>query len=133
MRGLGTSTIDIYNNCILMIWSLACLMCLVLMVFALVFPLGININTLFPKVKPIMPSLLKLVHSDLMIFPYPSFTEARYALTFINDFLRHTWVYFLKYKSDVFAHFKFFKALVENQSFGCIKNLCTNNGGVLRH
>lgn len=74
-------------------------------------------------------SLLELVHSDLMVFPHPSFTGARYALTFIDDFLRRTWVYFLKYKSDVFAHFKVFKALVENQSSSCIKKLCTDNGG----
>jgi len=64
-----------------------------------------------------------------MIFPHPSFTGAQYALNFIDDFLRCTWVYFLKYKSDVFSHFKFFKDLVKNYYSNCIKKLCTDNGG----
>ena len=69
----------------------------------------------FPKGKSHRASSpLELIHSDLMIFPTPSFKGAKYALTFIDDFSRRTWVYFLKYKSDVLSHFKVFKALVEN-------------------
>ena len=50
-------------------------------------------------------------------------------LTFIDDFNRKTWVYFLKNKSEVFEKFCNFKELVENQSGLHIKVLTTNRGG----
>jgi hypothetical protein len=46
---------------------------------------------------------------------------AKYFITFIDDFSKKIWVYFLKYKYDVFATFKQFKAMVENESGQCIK------------
>ena len=58
---------------------------------------------------------LELIHSDLMSFSTP-FSSARYVLTFIDDFSRHTWVYFLKHKSNVFDTFQVFKTFVEKQS-----------------
>lgn len=84
----------------------------------------------FPKGKALRAIVpLELVHSDLMIFPTRSFSGAKYALTFIDDFSRRSWVYFLKYKSEVFATFKTFKDFVEKQSSHSIKNLRTDNGG----
>ena len=56
---------------------------------------------------------LELIHNDLMSLPTPSFSGAQYVLTFIDDFSRRTWVYFLKYKSDVFDSFRIFKTFVE--------------------
>jgi len=74
--------------------------------------------------------MLELVHSDLAgPFQHPSFSRARYVLTFINDFSRYTWVYFLKQKSEVFDHFQDFKTFVEKQSRKAIKVLRTENGG----
>jgi len=60
---------------------------------------------------------LQLVHSDLC-GPHPvlSFSGYTYFLTFIDDFSRRTWVYFLKLKSEVFNMFFVFKAFVEKQS-----------------
>ena len=49
-----------------------------------------------------------------------------YFLTFIDDYSRKTWVYFLKHKYDVFGCFQKFKAFVENQSGNHIKILRTN-------
>jgi hypothetical protein len=44
-------------------------------------------------------SPLQLVHSDLCgPLSSPSFSGCKYLLTFIDDFSRHTWVYFLKLK-----------------------------------
>jgi hypothetical protein len=75
-------------------------------------------------------SSLDIVHSDLMgPFPHPSISKARCVLTFINDYSRYTWVYFLRQKSEAFEHLKYFKALVETQTGNKIKILCTNNGG----
>ena len=55
--------------------------------------------------------------------------QAKYALTFIDDFSRFYWVYFLKHKSEVFGLFKVFKDLVENQSGRKLKVLISENGG----
>jgi hypothetical protein len=75
-------------------------------------------------------SPLGMIHSDIMgPFPQPSISKARYVLTFIDDFSRFTWVFFLKLKSEVFECLIEFKALAENES-GCkIKILRTDNGG----
>jgi hypothetical protein len=46
---------------------------------------------------------LQLVHSDLCgPLSSPSFSGCKYFLTFIDDFSRRTWVYFLKLKSESF-------------------------------
>ena len=46
---------------------------------------------------------LQLVHSDFCGPPSsPSFYRCNYLLTFIDDFSRRTWVYFLKLKGRVF-------------------------------
>jgi len=50
----------------------------------------------------------------------------RYFLTFIDDYSRRTWVYFLKHKFEVFEVFKSFKAYVEKQSGCCLKVLRTD-------
>ena len=60
---------------------------------------------------------LELVHSDLCgPIPSASFSSFIYFLTFIDDYFRRTWVYFLKLKSEVFNMFLAYKALVEKQS-----------------
>jgi hypothetical protein len=51
-----------------------------------------------------------------------------YYVSFINDFSRKTWIYFLRKKSEVFNRFKEFKALVENQIEKQIKVLRIDNG-----
>ena len=73
---------------------------------------------------------LQLVHSDLCgPLPIVSFSGYKYFLTFIDDFSRRTWVYFLKLKSEVFYMFLAFKAFVEKQSRHHIHNLRSDNGG----
>ena len=57
------------------------------------------------------------------------FGKACYFLTFIDDYSRNTWVYFLQENSKVFSHFLEFKALVEKQSGLKILTLRTDNGG----
>jgi len=49
-------------------------------------------------------------------------------LTFIDDYSRNVWLYFLKHKYDVFDQFEKFKALIEKQLDEQIKCLRTNNG-----
>ena len=52
-----------------------------------------------------------------------------YYVSFIDDFSRNTWIYFIKKKSKIFNRFKEFKALVENQTEKKIKVLRTDNSG----
>ena len=55
------------------------------------------------------------IHNDVFgPIPVPSLGGSLYYVSFINDFSRNTWLYFLKKKSEVFSKFKEYKALVEN-------------------
>ncbi|CAM8876608.1 unnamed protein product [Rhodiola kirilowii] len=73
--------------------------------------------------------VLDYVHSDLW---GPTKTEShsgkKYFMTFIDDFSRRVWIYFLARKSDAFETFKTWKTLVENQTGKHIKRLRTDNG-----
>ena len=44
-----------------------------------------------------------------------------YYVSFIDDFSRKTWIYFMKNKDEVFSKFKEFKALIENRTEKKIK------------
>jgi hypothetical protein len=52
-----------------------------------------------------------------------------YFLTFINEFSRKIWIYFLRHKSETFAKFKEFKVEDEKQSGKYIKSLRSGGGG----
>ena len=57
-----------------------------------------------------------------------SFSGYSYCVTFIDDYSRKTWIYFLKAKSKVFERFLEFKTLMENQIGKKIRVLRTDNG-----
>lgn len=72
---------------------------------------------------------LGLIHSDLCgPMSISSFSGAKYLVTFIDDYTRMTFGYFIKSKDEVFSAFKTFKSLVENQTDLKIKMLRTDNG-----
>jgi transposase InsO family protein len=50
-------------------------------------------------------------------------------VTFIDDYSRRTWIFFMKTKDEIFIRFREFKALVENQTGKKIKVLRLDNGG----
>jgi len=54
-----------------------------------------------------------------------------YYVSFIYEFSRNTWIYFLRNKFNVFYKFKDFKDLVGNQREKKIRVLRTDNGGEL--
>ena len=72
---------------------------------------------------------LQLIHSDIFGPLEVPYFRTIYFLTFIDDFSRKSWVYFLKNKSEVFSIFQIFKSLVENESGKKIKTLRSDNGG----
>jgi transposase InsO family protein len=61
--------------------------------------------------------------------PSSSISGYVYYVSFIDDYSRKTWIYFLKSKDEVFSKFKEFKALIENLSERKIKILRSDNGG----
>ena len=58
-----------------------------------------------------------------------SFNGYSYCVTFIDDYSRKTWIYFLKAKSEVLERYREFKTLVENQTGKKIRVLRTGNEG----
>ena len=52
-----------------------------------------------------------------------------YYASFIDDYSRKTWIYFLKKKGEVFERFKELKALIENLLERKINILRSYNGG----
>ncbi|KAH0709495.1 hypothetical protein KY284_010922 [Solanum tuberosum] len=74
-------------------------------------------------------ALLELVHSDLCgPINQNSNGGKRYFITFIDDFSRKTWVYFLHEKSAAFDVFKRFKVLVEKEMGSPLKSLRIDRG-----
>lgn len=60
---------------------------------------------------------LQLIHADICRPMKPeSNSRKRYLITFIDDFSRKCWVYFLSKKTEAFGMFKNFKHFVEKES-----------------
>ncbi|KRZ60189.1 Retrovirus-related Pol polyprotein from transposon TNT 1-94 [Trichinella nativa] len=73
--------------------------------------------------------VLELVHSDICgPMQAASVGGARYFLSFIDDFSRKSFVYFLKHKNEALPKFKDFIAMVERQTSKRVKCLRTDNG-----
>ncbi|XP_048481491.1 uncharacterized protein LOC105390889 [Plutella xylostella] len=75
-------------------------------------------------------ALLEVIHSDVCgPMEEQSLGGARYYVTFIDDYSRKVFVYFIQAKSEVLSKFKEFKNMVENQLDRKIKVLRSDNGG----
>ncbi|OUC41357.1 integrase core domain protein [Trichinella nativa] len=73
--------------------------------------------------------VLELVHSDICgPMQVASVGGARYFLSFIDDFSRKSFAYFLKHKNEALPKFKDFIAMVERQTSKRVKCLRTDNG-----
>lgn len=84
----------------------------------------------FPHVGQRSTETLQVIHSDVCgPMETKSIAGAQYFVLFIDDYSRMTFIYFHKYKSEIFSIFKNFKAMVENQQNKKIKVLRTDNGG----
>jgi len=75
----------------------------------------------FSKQKRVSFSIAKYSTKDILDYIHfdlrgpsrvPSFGGKCYMLTFVDDFSRKVWVYFLRHKNEVVHMFKKFKALV---------------------
>jgi transposase InsO family protein len=92
--------------------------------------LGNFTKSSFPSSDTRSAGILDLVHTDVCgPMTQRSLSGCDTYLTFIDDYSRKTWIYFLKAKSEVFTWFQEFRDLVENQSRKKIKVLWSDNGG----
>ncbi|KAK2970814.1 hypothetical protein RJ640_010086 [Escallonia rubra] len=73
-------------------------------------------SSLSPRVNKRVEFAFELVHSDVW-GPCPVLSKSgfRYFVTFVDDFSRMTWIYFMKNHSEVFAHFSAFCAEIKTQ------------------
>jgi hypothetical protein len=73
---------------------------------------------------------LEIIHIDLYgPARTQTFKGKSYFMLLIDDYIRMTWVTFIKEKFEAFEKFKFFKALVENEIDSKIKFLRSDRGG----
>ena len=73
---------------------------------------------------------LELIHSDLFgPVKQASISRMRYMVTFIGDYLRYVWIFFMKEKSDMSSKFQEFKMMIEREVGVKICCLRLNNGG----
>lgn len=86
--------------------------------------LGKFAKATFPRSDTRSKGVLDLVHSNICgPMSMKSHRGYDYFVTFIDDFSKKTWIYFLKTKDEVFSHFQEFKDLVENSTSRNIKVL----------
>jgi hypothetical protein len=84
----------------------------------------------FPRSDTRSVEILDLVQTNMCGPMNQRFLSGcEYYLTFIDDYLRNTWIYLLKAKSEIFTWFQEFRSLMENQSGKRIKFLRSDNGG----
>lgn len=81
-----------------------------------------------PKFRARQP--LEPIHSYVFgPVKQPPVGGARYMVTFIDDYSRYSWVYFMKEKSETFGIFKSFKEEVEQELGRIIRHLRIDAGG----
>lgn len=91
---------------------------------------GKQVKATFKASETESSEILKLVHSDLMGPQRTrSLGHAVYLLTFVDDYSRKVFVYFLKNKSETFETFVNFKNYIEKQTEKKLKIIRTDNGG----
>jgi len=92
--------------------------------------LGKSHKQSFPTAKHTTKGILDYIHSDLSgsSSTPKSLGGCRYFVSFIDDFSKKVWVYFLKTKDEAYHKFREWKQAVENQTGKKIKYLRTDNG-----
>jgi histone deacetylase 1/2 len=83
----------------------------------------------YPKSTSVSTVPLELIFSDVWGPASESVGRKQYYVSFIDDFSKYTWIYPLKYKSEVFQKFKEFQARVERLFDRKIISMQTDWGG----
>ena len=73
--------------------------------------------------------ILDVIHSDVWgLAQVSTLGGCRYYVTFIDDFSRHTWIYPMRQKSEVFGYFQQFKAEAEKTTGRHVRCLRSDGG-----
>jgi transposase InsO family protein len=92
--------------------------------------IGKHTRRQFRKSKFSTTRPLELIHTDICGPITPgSFSGKEYFITFIDDYSRKCWVYFLEKKSEAFETFKKFKVMIEKTTGKKIRSLRLDRGG----
>jgi transposase InsO family protein len=92
--------------------------------------LGKYTKTTFPRSNSRVAGFFYLIHIDVCgPMSFASLSGFLYYVTFIDDFSRKSWIFFMKTKRQVFQRFQELKVLLENQTRKKIKVLRSDNGG----
>ena len=93
--------------------------------------IGKQARTKLPKEATFQASdILELIHSDVCgPFKTSSTGGSKYFVTFIDDFSRRVWLYFISQKDQVLEKFRHFVRSVENAAGKSVRTLRTDNGG----
>ena len=84
----------------------------------------------FPHEHCVCKRPLEVVHTNVWgPIDTASIHGSRYYVYLIDDHTQKVWVYFMRNKSEVFQHFKDFKAMVEKKIEFQIKTLRLDGGG----
>jgi hypothetical protein len=67
----------------------------------------------YPNSSSVSNNPLELVFSDVWGAAPESIGRKRYYVSFIDDYSKFTWIYLVKFKSEIFAGFKEFQTMVE--------------------
>lgn len=92
--------------------------------------LGKSHKQSYKPAKHVTKGILDYVHSDIWGSPSSpdSLAECKYFITFIDDYSKKVWIYFLKTKNEAFTAFKEWKVAVETPTERKVKCLRTDNG-----
>lgn len=93
--------------------------------------LGKQHATSSPSANSFASAPFDVIHSDIQYFINESFSRAKYALIFVDECSRFTWLFPLKEKTGaaVFDIFKTFDTMIETQRSTRIKAFHSDNGG----
>lgn len=87
-------------------------------------PLGKSTKLPFALSSSISAAPLELIHTDVWgPSPHASIKGSTYYIVFLDDYSKYSWMYPLKFRSDIFECFIKFQKLVENMFSCTIKSL----------